>query len=312
MDKGSADLVSPKQVARAIGVSESSLKRWCDQGLIETVRTAGGHRKMAIAEVVRYVREHGQRLVSPEILGLPAVSERASAGLKYGGPRLVEALLAGDELRARQIVFDLYLAKHSRSVIFDEVIAAAFRDIGDRWACHDAEVYQERRGCEIALRILFDLRRVQRVPERKWVAIGGTIEGDQYALPVAMAELVLRDCGLYATSLGSSIPISSLVKSVQDTKPALFWLSVSHIRDGLDFITDFAALSDACRAADTALVVGGRALTEEFRKRMTYSAYCDTMQHLEAFATTLYGSLAGGDKIPSGAKPPKTTRASGK
>ena len=36
------ELVSPKQVAHAMGVSESSLKRWCDQGLIPTVRTAAG------------------------------------------------------------------------------------------------------------------------------------------------------------------------------------------------------------------------------------------------------------------------------
>ena len=260
----SPQLVSPKQVARAIGVSESSLKRWCDQGLIKTVRTAGGHRKMDIAEVVRYVREQDHKLVSPEILGLPPASEHASTGLTHGGPRLVDALLAGDELVARQIVFDLYLAKHSRSVIFDEVIAAAFREIGDRWECHDADVYQERRACEIALRVLFDLRRVQQVPERKWLATGGTIEGDLYSLPSAMAELVLRDCGFYATSLGTSIPFASLVKAVQETKPKLFWLSVSHIREGLDFVTEFAALSQACTAADTALVVGGRALTEDF------------------------------------------------
>ena len=179
-------------------------------------------------------------------------------------------------------------------MIFDEVIAAAFREIGARWECHDAEVYQERRACDIAQRILFDLRRVQQVPERKWLATGGTIEGDLYSLPSAMAELVLRDCGFHATSLGTSIPFASLVKAVQETKPKLFWLSVSHIREELDFIGEFAALSQACMAADTALVVGGRALTEELRQRMTYSAYCDTMQHLEAFATTLHRSLTGG------------------
>lgn len=288
----SPQLVSPKQVARAIGVSESSLKRWCDQGLIKTVRTAGGHRKMDIAEVLRYVREQDHKLVSPDILGLPPASEHASTGLTHGGARLVDALLTGDELVARQIVFDLYLAKHSRSVIFDEVIAAAFREIGDRWECLDAEVYQERRACEIALRVLFDLRRIQQVPERKWLATGGTIEGDLYSLPSAMAELVLRDAGFYAMSLGTSIPVSSLVKAVQETRPELFWLSVSHIRDGLDFVTEFAALSQACVTAGTALAVGGRALTADLRTRMSYSAYCDNMQHLEAFAKTLRRPLA--------------------
>jgi len=223
---------------------------------------------------------------------------------------LFGALLSGDELLARQIVFDLYLAKHSPSAIFDEVVAAAFREIGVRWACDEADVYQERRGCEIALRVLFDLRRVQPVPDRKWTAIGGTIEGDQYSLPSAMAEVVLRDCGFHAASLGTSIPFTSLVRAVEETRPTVFWLSVSHIRDGLDFTAEFAALSQACVAAGSALVVGGRALTEDLRHRMTYSSYCDTMQHLEAFAKTLRRTLKGGQKIPRSAKPRKTKRAS--
>lgn len=308
----SPQLVSPKQVARALGVSESSLKRWCDQGLIKTIRTAGGHRKMDVAEVVRYVREQDRKLVLPEILGLPPVSEHARIGLTQGVARLADALLAGDELVARQIVIDLYLAKHSRSVIFDEVIAEAFREIGDRWECHDAEVYQERRACEIALRVLYDLRRAQQLPERKWLATGGTIEGDQYSLPSAMAELVLRDAGFHAVSLGASIPFASLVKAVQETKAKLFWLGVSHIREGIDFLVGFTALSQACAASETALVVGGRALTEDLRQRMTYSAYCDTMQHLEAFATTLRLSMTGGRAVEHDARPRKATRGSPK
>jgi methanogenic corrinoid protein MtbC1 len=287
-----SDLVSPKQVARAIGVSESSLKRWCDQGLIKTIRTAGGHRKMAIAEVLRYLRERGQALVEPELLGLPALSPRAIAGLTNSRPRFVEALLAGDESVARQIVFDLYLAKHAHSVIFDEVFAVALGEIGNRWASHEVDVYQERRACEVALNILSDLRRVQHVPEKKWLAIGGTIEGDQYALPSAMVELVLRDCGFYATSLGNSIPFASLINAIASTQPKLFWLSVSHIREGLNFVAEFTELSRACSAEGAALVVGGRALTEDLRQRMTYAAFCDTMQHLESFAQTLFRSLS--------------------
>jgi excisionase family DNA binding protein len=300
----SPEYVSPKQVARALGVSESTLKRWCDRGLISMVRTAGGHRKVTVAEVVRYAREHGHALASPEILGLPPASEHADVGLARGAPRLVAALLAGDELLARQIVFDLYMAKHARSVIFDEVITAAFRDIGDRWACREADVYQERRGCEITLRILFDLRRVQTPPEKKWLATGGTVEGDFYTLPTAMAELVLRDCGFYATTLGSSIPFASLIKAVEDTKPSLFWLSVSHIREGLDLVNEFAALSRTCAAEGTALVVGGRALTDELRQQMSYSAFGDTMQHLAAFATTLHDGLTGRRRSRSGTGAP--------
>lgn len=305
-----SDLVSPKQVARAIGVSESSLKRWCDQGLIQTVRTVGGHRKMPTADVLRFVRERGHPLVLPELLGLPAVSDRAPLGLERGKTQLIDALLAGDEPLARQIFFDLYLAKHALSVIFDEVIAEVFREIGQRWVCQEADVYQERRGCEVTLRLLFEVRKMQKSPDRRWIAMGGSMEGDLYALPSAMAELVLREVGFQATSLGNSIPFASLIKAVEKTRPHLFWLSVSFLRTGLDFVNEFGELARACTDTGTALVVGGRALTEELRHQITYSAYCDTMQHLEAFARTLLRSLRAGEKgdaqaAPTPRKPPK-------
>ena len=258
---------------------------------------------MLTADVLRFVRENDHALISPEVLGLPPVSQHAELGLVRGKTRLVDALLVGDDLLARQIVFDLYVARHSISVICDEVITAAFREIGNRWACHEAAVYQERRGCEICLRVLFDVRKIQRLPEITQSATGGTIEGDQYTLPTAMAELVLRESGFRATSLGTSIPLESLIRAVHETRPKLFWLSVSHIREGLDFISEFAKLSQACMTAGTALVVGGRALTDDLRQRMNYSAYCDTMQHLERFAKTLIGSMPAEPKAQEPAKP---------
>lgn len=291
-----SDLVSPKQVARAIGVSESSLKRWCDQGLIKTVRTAGGHRKMQIGEVMQFLRERNQPLISPEVLDLPPASDGAELGLARSRPVLVSALLAGKEVVARQIIFDLYLARHSLSVIFDEVIAAAFRDIGERWACQEADPYQERRGCEIALHVMFELRRILREPDPNWLAIGGTIPGDQYVLPSVMAELVLRDGGWNATALGTSLPFDSLIRAVIENRPKLFWLSVSYIQPSIDFVADFTKLSRACKQTGTALAVGGQALTESVRQKMSYSAYCDTMQHLDSFAKTLRGTTGTATK----------------
>lgn len=278
---------TPKQVARALEVGESTVKRWCDKGLIETVRTAGGHRKLPVADVLRFVREQGHALVAPEVLDLPPVSTNSELGLTNSRARLVDALLAGDEALTRQIILNLYLAKHRISVICDEVVAAAFHEIGDRWACRQADVYQERRGCAIAFRLLMELRRTQPRPDIAWPAAGGTIEGDDYVLPSAMAELVLREAGFHASLLGTSIPVASLINAVEQMRPKLFWLSVSHICDPANFLTEFAALYEACATTGSALVVGGRALTEDLRQRMTYSAFCDTMQHLEAFAQTL-------------------------
>lgn len=283
----SQDLLSPKQVARALGVSESSLKRWCDQSLIATVRTAGGHRKIQISEALRFARAGNYPIVAPEVLELPATTGAGDAGLPRGRSLLREALLDGNDGVAHQVIFDLYLAGHSISVICDEVIAGAFRDIGDRWACHEADVYQERRGCGIALRVLYELRRLQPQPPVEHLALGGTIQGDTYSLAPTMGELVLRGIGWNATFLGSSLPISSLIKAIHENRPRLFWLSVSYIDPAVDFVSEFGELSKTCTDSGVALAVGGRALTEDLRRQMVYSTYCDTMQQFESFAMTL-------------------------
>lgn len=281
------ELLSPKQVARAIGVSESSLKRWCDQGLIQTVRTAGGHRKLPLGDVIRFLRERKHELVCPEVLKMPCCSPQSEIGLEKGRVALAEALLAGNEPLVRQIVFDLYLAKHSISVICDEVLCPAFRDIGIRWECNSADVYQERRSCEFTSRVLYELRRSQPDPDPAWKAIGGTLENDFYRLPTSMVELVLRDSGWDAISLGASIPSVSLVHAINQAKPRLFWLCVSFIDDPKKFVSDFQPISEACESVGAALAIGGRALTEEIRQQIKFCCYCDKMQHLEQFARTV-------------------------
>ncbi|MEX0866560.1 MAG: helix-turn-helix domain-containing protein [Pirellulales bacterium] len=280
--------LTPKQVARAIGVSESSLKRWCDRGLIPTVRTAGGHRRLPLAGVLRFLRENEHRLERPEILGLPASTGQGEWTLSRAREHLLRGLVAGDETVCRQVIFDLYLAEQSIATICDEVIAEAFREIGDQWDCGNVEIYQERRGCEIASRLLFELQLALPAPAADApTAIGGTPEGDPYSLSTGMVALALRDLGWRATSLGSMLPFSTLKAAVANGRPKLFWLSVSAIDHREQFLQQYEELFEEF-SPQVAIVVGGRALTEDVRQQMRYAAYCDNLRHLSSFATLLH------------------------
>jgi MerR family transcriptional regulator, light-induced transcriptional regulator len=125
---------SLKQVVRAIGVSESSLKRWCDQGLISTLKTAGGHHRIPLEGTITFLRASQRSMVRPELLGLSATSGNSERVFTGGRERLNNGLLVGDEPLCRQIIFDLWLAGQRLSVIGDQVIAPAFADIGEKWA----------------------------------------------------------------------------------------------------------------------------------------------------------------------------------
>lgn len=284
--------VSPKQVARAIGVSESSLKRWCDSGLIEMEKTAGGHRRLPLDAVLRFVREQGFTLENPELLGLPTTVGKTEWTLERARDRLRAALIAGDEEVCRQIVVDVHLAGHSLAVICDQLIAAAFHQIGQLWECGDVEVYEERRACELCVRVVHELRQiVDRRHVAGPLALGGTLDGDPYTLSISMAELVLREAGWNAESLGHLLPFSTLRAAIERQQPRLLYLSISSIRDEARFVDEMLELFDVASTHRTAVAIGGRVLGDELRKRLRYSTYCDTYQHLSDFAQLLLSSM---------------------
>ncbi len=281
-------LVTPKQVAQAINVSESSLKRWCDRGLLTTVRTAGGHRRLALDDVFHFLRESGHPLVRPELLGLPSTVGQGATVVARARDQVRDALLAGDEEQCRRIVFDLYLSGQSACEICDRVLAAAFHDIGDRWECGEVFIYRERLGCEIALKTMHDLCLAIRTPHSDApVAIGGALEHDPYRLPTTMIEIALREAGWRASSYGTLLPAATLGEAVRENRPQLLWVSVSCIDSVPQFLDEYARLYETAAELGTAVAVGGRALTEEIRQQMVYSAYCDTLRHLVTFVATL-------------------------
>lgn len=290
--------LTPKQLAQATGVSESSIKRWCDSGDIATIRTPGGHRRIPLSGAIQFLRGSDYELLAPQVLGLPSGTRRNAISLEEAAEQFQRALEENHEDRARQILFEQYLQRQPLSVIGDRVIAPAFERIGHRWEEGSLEVFQERRALEITRNLLHEIRLAQLPPLLTApVALGGTLSGDNYALAPILVELVLREVGWRAVFLGSNLPVDTLIAALRDERPALCWLSITHVEDEPRFLADFHRLY-AAAGEQTALVVGGRGVRGELRREMRYFAHCETLQHLETLAKTLHVARGGGE-IPA-------------
>ena len=280
---------SPKEVARALGVSESSLKRWVDKGLIRASKTVGGHRRLELDAVLEYLRQTGRGLQHPQSVDLPAGCGVATPlSIDEAHEPFTKALVEGDEEGARRVVIDLFVSGNSVSSICDNVIAPTFHSVGDLWQCGKIEIYSERRACEICQRVVHELRRaVGAGPEDVPLAMGGTLDGDPYTLATSLAEIVLCSNGWKAMSLGNMLPFETVRAAIVDKRPRLFWVSVTTIRDIDRFAADFNLLFDVAQSTDTALVAGGQALTADVRQKIRYSHFSDNMAHMESFAATI-------------------------
>ncbi len=279
---------SPKEVAAAMCVSESSLKRWVDKGLIQAEKTGGGHRRLQLDSVLQYARATGKAIARPELIGLPSGMGSTSHHGDAAINEFEKALISGDEITARRVVLDLYLSNTSVANICDTIITPAFQKIGDMWRCGDMDIYEERRACETCTRVIHELRRAVGTGQADGpIATGGTLDGDPYTLATCMSELVLRDCGWRASSLGNMLPFETLRRALERERPRLMWISITSIREEDRFIASFNVLFDTATSFGSAIVVGGQALTAEVRRRLRYTTYCDNFRHLEALANTL-------------------------
>jgi len=297
---------SPKQIAQALQVSESSVKRWCDRGVIRTDRTLGGHRRIPLEHLMEFLESTNRRIVDPSAIGLSdhrqlerdAIEElsiRAAgvgedpsiANAPFLQSQFERALLAGDESQCRKVISSWYAIHGNMASVADDLMAPTFRVIGEMWECGRADVYQERRGCEISIRLIHELRRLIAEPMQDApLAMGGTSQGDNYQVANQLIEMIFREAGWRTISLGSGVPFSSMASAIQKYRPKVYWLSVSHIESDEEFLDRFDEFSRSLPQG-TMLVVGGRSLGESLRKRMQFSAYCDSMRQLSTLARSL-------------------------
>lgn len=287
---------SPKQVAEALRVSESSIKRWCDRGAICTTKTHGGHRRITLGGLMEFLEASNRVISLPSVLGIGESSaadktaDTQESDLAEMGRQFDEALVRGDERESRKIFLECYSKFRSLALVSDELIAPSFVRIGERWHASSIEVFQERRACEICVRLIHEFRRLMTEPgSTALTAIGCTTSGDHYSLPGQLIEVVLREAGWRATNMGVGIPLKSLAAAITAERPQLVWLSVSFTPCTTTFVKEMDELWEAI-PPETCFVVGGRALKDDLRPRLRYTAHCDTMQQLSKLARTLRSS----------------------
>ncbi len=219
-------LLSPRELGTALGVSESSLKRWIDAGKIIATRTDGGHRRISLPEAVRFIRETGAPLAHPEILDMPEVATAHEKGLR-GNDRLLGYLERGDALGARGFLMACYLGGASVAELCDGAIRDAMHALGELWNHSSQGVFVEHRGTECCLQALAYLRATFDVPVSAPVALGGAPEDDPYLLPSFMASMVIESAGLRAVNLGPDTPLAALQHAVAAHQPRVIWISAS-------------------------------------------------------------------------------------
>lgn len=234
----SPPLLSSAEVARLLGVTAGSVKRWADAGLIRCARTAGHHRRFEHDEVERFLRSR---------LG----------GAQGSAQGLVERLLSEGDIHALQA--DL-LGERARLGAWwrvAEALGPVLEEIGKRWADGSLTVLEEHVAAERLARTV--ARCAESLPPRPGAprVLLATAEGEDHTLGLSLVELVVREWGWTALWAGRRTPLSEVTAHVAGGGLDAVAVSAGPGCAAEDLAAQVERLADICRAGEVALAVGG-------------------------------------------------------
>jgi len=294
MDTIEKSVLSPRELADAIGVSESSIKRWADDGTVQALRTAGGHRRIPVEEAITFIREAGLRVIKPDLLGLRDLDPQTADSLEHGSESeiLYACLSEGRAAEARGLLVSLYVGGWSVAQIIDGPIQDVMSRLGNLWKTDSNGIFLEHRATDILIQSLNYLRSLLRIPSQEAPhAIGAAPSGDPYIVPTLAASLVLAESGFRTTNLGPETPVQILQRAARELHPSLIWLSVSSAQSTDRLRSEIAALVDTLQPLGGVVVIGGRDARNLNLTRRPGLYIGASMGELEAFVKGMVTSV---------------------
>lgn len=275
--------LTTKEVARLLLVSEATVKRWADDGLLLPKKTAGGHRRFSIQSVALFRREQG---IAPAAQSpMKRVRKKIVPGRLPSAESFGDLLLSENEAEATAQLIDAYLQNHALAVLFDTTITNAMHRVGDLWFNGTITIADEHLATRVMLSALQKLRSiVVPVQATGLQAVCCGIEGDLHELPVHLAEIIFESEGWDISNLGPNTPLFTLRDMVARKKPDLVCVSARSIVDLDRATTEYAQFRKIIEKINGATVLGGEAFRDSnLRQRFPAEFYAESFSGLSKF-----------------------------
>ncbi|MDP3277045.1 MAG: helix-turn-helix domain-containing protein [Deltaproteobacteria bacterium] len=270
------DIITTRQVADLLAVSEATVKRWADSGTIRCFRTPGGHRKFRMADIAEFLKAYSYESTGPTHTETPApasgprMSDGApasraepsfvSTGLSEASLRFRNLALQGDAEGLISLIAQQRLRGFALPSIFDDIAAPALEDIGRMWTSAAISVAQEHLASQTVIEALARIKPlIERPAANRGSALLAAPGLEQHDIALRMATLVLCGMGFQPIMLGPTSPVQDLITMIASSNPSVTILSFAASHDRKHIATTLAEIEKSPRVGR--LIVGGEGLT---------------------------------------------------
>lgn len=282
-----ANCLTTREVARLCHVSDATVKRWEESGLIKSERTSGGHRRFRAEEIARFQRQQGIGLKQchGDGSGL-AVSLRRRSNKTHSDCTFFQSLVHGCEDEAANILINSFLQGEKLEKIFDDLFCPAMRQIGDLWFSGEISITQEHLASKTSLNALHKLRYILPVSEITGeIAMCCALEGDLHDIPTHLAQLIFENEGFEVVNFGANTPLYSFTEEVGCYAPNVICISGTIMTDIERLARDYKEFRERIAKLKIPIILGGKVFEDSrIQQRFPAELYARDFKDAANFA----------------------------
>lgn len=294
-------ILSTADIARLFSVTETTVKRWADDGTLKCQKTPGGHRKFEIRNVVDFAEKNnfdpvgvlsyaGDRRFS-ESLQVAILGRDYSALVRM----YVERALSPDSTDLFAFLSFLYEHRIPLADIYDRVLRPGMQEIGELWVSGKIGISHEHRASYETMDALAKLQTEILVkPSAGKHVLCACLGEEQHEIGLRCASNLFESEGWKVTYLGARTPVDAIIASLRELRPDVVSLSITNAGARPQIARDLAAVADAAQSAGGRMIVGGAgasgALSASGVEAAVLQSSGELIDYIEAFSGSVHAA----------------------
>jgi excisionase family DNA binding protein len=252
------------EAAKILGVNVSTIKRWTDDGRLECIRTAGGHRKFIMSHLSEFLDQNRKKRSKINLFPLENETDLKISNhiLKGDFFHLIEYLQKQafncNRDRVQKVFNGLYLAQYPLYVIYDQIVTPILRDTGKLWINGKIDIIQEHLATSTLRDAIKRLQGIISLPKaKKGKALCLNLSNEMHDIALKMVDHILENRGFKVLYSGQNTPIINFEKILKSFKPDRIYISSSYIEDIKAAQEEFDYICDCSAKAGINIYIGG-------------------------------------------------------
>ncbi|MBD3275952.1 MAG: helix-turn-helix domain-containing protein [Candidatus Marinimicrobia bacterium] len=253
-----------QEVSNILGVHVSTIKRWTEQGELDCVRTAGGHRKFLFNHVADFLDRHEDKISQAHLFPIETekdleVSYHILKGdFEFLREEVLEMALNRERDMIQQILNGLYLGQYELHAIYDRLLTPVLYEIGRLWEEEKISVIEEHIGSQTIRDGIIRLQGGITIPSKKiGSALCVTLSTELHDIALKMVDHILEEKGFNILFSGQLTPMYNVDKVLAKFDVDRVYLSSTYNQDTNMAQFELNYLLDQCESHNVDLYIGG-------------------------------------------------------